>query len=608
MATPRRMTFDLFIEFQFSFRLTLGRVHGPKFPAHADNGQSTSRMIDTSPRMSLLRLIAFITFLVTVLFVVRMAGPSDLIDFGQEAPVAYTLDAIKNGHWIVQVDAQGEVTSKPPLYTWLAALGASVAGVNRFTLCLPAFLSTLGLSLAILIFGSRHFGWRAGFAAALIYIVSPVVAKQVALVRMDGLFSLTVALAAFVAWRAWQTGKGWTWFWIISAAGTLVKGPLGVLLAATGLLAALWERRSGQPALVKGSHWIGVVLFFAIAGGWFLLAYREMGQALINKMFVRELYQHAVDRGDGRVMGRGFYEPTFYFLTRFAPWSIFCFMAFWRVCRRPADNVDERRLERFLFCWFVVGIVIFSLAAHQRADLIFPLIPAAALLGGREIARLLSAKPDGKFFQIAGGVTMVGLLLTAAEYCVHRTRDDAVVQTQAAKKMADWVITQAGRGFPLVHVDSSPVLQMLLDTFNPDVSPERATQLLNGDAAAFVAIKNVDNLLPQLNTNSVHVLMESPRTKRTHVAILGNRPALGWAGPLATLIGPLRVEMNGVRKFERRGNEFWFEVESPAAVVVLTNESESPQSARVHFTGQGMALTEDVSLPPGETRRVQAGK
>jgi 4-amino-4-deoxy-L-arabinose transferase-like glycosyltransferase len=551
---------------------------------------------------------AFIFFCVTILFVIRMAGPSDLMDFGQKSPVAYTLDVVKNGHWVVQVDTEGEVTSKPPFYTWLAALGALAGGVNRLTLCLPAFVSTLGLTLAIFIFGRKHFGAHAGFAAALIYAFSPVVAKQVALVRMDGLFSLTIALAAFIAWRAWQTGKGWTMFWVICAFSTLVKGPLGVVLAALGLLAAIWESKSGHPAAVRGSHWIGVLLFFGIAGGWFLLAYWEMGEALVNKMFVRELYQHAVNRGDGRVMGLGFYEPPFYFLTQFAPWSIFCFMAIWRVYRHPAGEANERRLERFLFCWFVAGIVIFSLAAHQRADLIFPLIPAAALLGGREIARLLSAKTDRKFFQIATGVTLVGFILTGLEYGVHRKSDEAVVQTQAAVKLANQIIKQVGKGFPLVHVDSSPVLQMHLDTMFQTVPLERAVQLLDRNAATFVAVKNVDDVLPQINTNLIHILAEGPRTKKTHMAVLGNRPVLGWTDPLATIIGPLRIEMTGVRGFNRRDMEFWFESDSPGAVVELTNESDKSQTARVHFAGRGTSSSEDVSLSPGESRQLRAQK
>lgn len=88
------------------------------------------------------------------------------------------------------------------------------------------------------------------------------------------------------------------------------------------------------------------------------------------------------------------------------------------------------------------------------------------------------------------------------------------------------------------------------------------------------------------------------------MAIVGNRPVLAWAGPLATVIGPLRLEMSGVRKFRRRAYEFWLENESPSAYLELTNESDAAISARVHFTGGGTALSEAVVVPAGETRKV----
>jgi len=239
--------------------------------------------------------------------------------------------------------------------------------------------------------------------------------------------------------------------------------------------------------------------------------------------------------------------------------------------------------------------------------LLFPLIPAAALLGGREIVRWLAAKPDRQFFAMAGGVAALALVLTSIEYLERRKRDESVAQTLALQKLADSIRAQTGEGFPLVHVDSSPVLQMNLDTFSPDVPLERAIKLLKGPGAAFVAVKNADAVLHRMETESVHLLLEAPPTRKTHAAILGNRPALGWAGPLVTLIGPLYIEMSGVRRLDRRASEFWFEADPGESTVALTNESEKSQSVRVHFILRESISTEDISLTPGETRRLRVG-
>src|SRR5512134_2773539 len=55
-------------------------------------------------------------------YLVRVLTPSDLADNHQDSPTAYVLDVIKNGHWLSPHDVHGAIASKPPLFTWLAAL------------------------------------------------------------------------------------------------------------------------------------------------------------------------------------------------------------------------------------------------------------------------------------------------------------------------------------------------------------------------------------------------------------------------------------------------------------------------------------------------------
>lgn len=291
------------------------------------------------------------------------------------------LDVTQNGNWLCQRDATGDITSKPPLYIWLAALAAVTFGrLNLFTVYLPAALSTLALAWLIYGVGRVYFGGLTALLAGLVYLLSFVSAKQVTLARTDGLFSLMVTVATLLAFRAWRMQRGWTWFWIAVAAATLTKGPLGVVLGAGGLLASVWERHQANPLLWKGSHWLGIVLFVLIAGGWFGLSYVKLGQPLVDKMLRQELAVHAVSNGRGDPPGTGFYKPSVYFLARFAPWSVLACVGFWRVSRRPSSAATQRRFERFLFCWFFVGLFVFSCTPHQCYDLLWPLIPAAALL------------------------------------------------------------------------------------------------------------------------------------------------------------------------------------------------------------------------------------
>src|SRR5580765_925968 len=206
--------------------------------------------------------LAAITILAALLFTLRLTAPPNLLDQDQERPGAYVLDVVKNGNWLCQRDLNGEITSKPPLYTWLAALVALARGrEDEFALYLPGALSAWGTAWFMFAFGRKYFGPRAGFFAAVASMLCTAGVKEFGLARTDGVFAVTVTATALLGFRAWTQGKSWTWFWVMAGFATLAKGPLGVILAGGGLSAAFWERRSGEPLPFKGNHLLGIGLF-----------------------------------------------------------------------------------------------------------------------------------------------------------------------------------------------------------------------------------------------------------------------------------------------------------------------------------------------------------
>lgn len=555
-----------------------------------------------------------VTVLVCVtagLFILRIRAPSDLMDYGQESPVAYVLDMVLNHHWIVQWDVDGTVATKPPLLQWLGGLASLMAGtVDRLTVALPSALATLALALLIFFAGQAHFGTRAGFLGAMSYLLSTAVFKQVALVRTDGLFSLGVAATAMLVFRAWRTGTGWTAAWLAAATTTLTKGPLGLLLAAAGLLASIWERKSGAPAPVRGSHWRGVLWFAALAGGWFALASLQAGPELARKLFAEELIHHAITSGKHSFPGEHLHQPPLYFLSRFAPWSLFACIALWRVVKEPIATVAERRFERFLFCWFAVGLIIFSVAPHQRADLVWPLLPPAAILAGRELARLLAGWSATRLAVGVAAAVVLGFGAAAFEYFALRADEQAVVQAAAMEPLARKILEAQGDGTLITHVNSSVVLQMHLGTMAPGVSLEEAAALLSGSDPAFVAVHNVPRLQAMLGAQSpLHVVAEGPETRYMHLRIVSNYPRLERPASCAVQLGAMRLHLQGVRHYEKCGDQLRFEPEpGKVAVVLITNEGPVAQTVRITFSSgesqPGAALVHQHSLAPGTSVQV----
>src|SRR5262245_50635727 len=193
-------------------------------PPNTDSTSATGRSWDgpgpfaAPPWLAPVALVG----LPAVLFTLRLVGPSNLLDQDQERPATYVLDVLKNGNWICQRDLTGDITSKPPFYTWLSAIAALVVGrVNLFALYLHGALAATGIALLLLRSGGRHFGRRAGIFAAIAILLTSAGMKEFGLARTDGVFAFTVTLAALLAYQAWTEGRGWTWFWVASAVATL---------------------------------------------------------------------------------------------------------------------------------------------------------------------------------------------------------------------------------------------------------------------------------------------------------------------------------------------------------------------------------------------------
>lgn len=478
-----------------------------------------------------------LTLLAALIFAIRLAAPPNLLDQDQERPATYVLDAVKNGHWLCQRDLSGDVTSKPPLYTWLVGGITLLCGrINEFALYLPGALSLWGCAMLIYYFCRPYFGSRAAFCGAVALMVCTSGIKEAGLARTDGVFSLTVTAAAVVAFRSWTTGRGWIWFWVVCALSTLTKGPVGPVLAAGGLLAHFWERKS-HPAIPneKLSQRVffavlpGVCAYVAITLGWFLAAYAVTGPDLTRKMIGKELVDHATGAGGNNLPGTLIYQQPLYYLARTLPWSVFAYFGLWQIWRNPSPNASVRRWERFLFCWFLSGLLLMSLAPHQRADLLWPLMPAAAALAGCELDRL-GDRIGSRVFNIGYAVVVIGMVAGYAfAYFGPLARLPLQRETLALKRLASQFEARMGRDYPLEHLDSRMGLQVYLNTFRQPIPAERAVELLRGKEPCFLAVRNLAKLEAARKPDDppyYTVLAVPSVVTNNFTRIIGNRPTL----------------------------------------------------------------------------------
>jgi 4-amino-4-deoxy-L-arabinose transferase-like glycosyltransferase len=542
------------------------------------------------------------------LFAIRLATPLDF-STNEWRLTAYVLDVVDNGHWWSQRDTLGQIASKPPLLTWLAALAVVPAGhVVPFALYWPSAFATVLTALALSAAGRERFGARAGVLAAATYLASHVAFDQMRSARYDGLLALPVTLGALAAWRAWRTDHGWTRFWGAAAIGTLVKGPLALVLSAAGLLAALWERRTRRVRPLHRGHGVGLAIYALVIGGWLLLAFREAGPPLLGKLLGQELVTHAIgSRGEVPPLRLGtLYEPVLAFVLGYAPWSLLTGIAAWRVLRRPAQDAEERAFERFVFIWLAADLAIFTVAAHHRDRLIHPIVPPAALLAGRELARWTRAIAERRL-ALASAVTGAALLVLAAFHPALSPRRGEEA-TMSARSLARTLAGLGAGEFPLTYLDPGGPLQVWLSTRRVVASSDKVARLLAGPAAAFVVVEGSRPADPALDGGRVTEVFRWPATDRPQGRIVSNRERLSWPERNAVLLDGLRVEMDRARLLRAARGEMVFDVDAGGSVS-LVNYSGTAQTVRVRLRTTGAEdVAGDHRLEPGAGWRSGGGR
>ncbi|MDP8246370.1 MAG: glycosyltransferase family 39 protein [Candidatus Hinthialibacter antarcticus] len=542
-----------------------------------------------------------ITFAWVFLLVVRLTAPNDLMNNDQQRPAAYTLDILINNNWLCQRDISGDITSKPPMFAWAAALSSMVTGgVERFTLLWPNAMSMLLLSWGLLALGSRYFGRMAGFTAALVFLLSPTGFKMISLIRTDTLFCFTTFFTAIFLYQSVYRQWNWLPFWLMAAASTLTKGPLGVFIAAGGLIALFackppqgWNRRG----LIAGA-----CAYFFICGGWFWAAWLVEGDALIAKMITKELVNHAVTSNSGDVIGGGWYKPILYFTSRFFPWSLCAWAAFWRVWKHPAKDNTVRQFEWFLLAYFFFGLLVFSLAPHQRADHLLPLLPAAALLAGAQIARWKAHWSSRQWAQYSIGLIvsftgLFGLFYHTLDYHKEFKWLETIHET------AEEIDSTLGRAFPLTYDNGPTALHVYRNTMSLDVSPDYIDDLLRSEYPAYwVAYQKSDEEI-QTITNGANFFelkrLQATKNGKHLLRVISNQPLMQPSEKAATIIGDALIEMEGFVIQSVKHNLIRLKHTDEMASFRVTNLSNSKQKFKIlYFPFRSI---HELELEPGKT-------
>jgi 4-amino-4-deoxy-L-arabinose transferase len=303
------------------------------------------------------------------------------------------LNMFESGDWLVPtINGEQPHLTKPPVTYWALASSFALLGRNEWAARLPGALAFFGTGL--LVFGlGRRFTPSKPWLPALIYGLSlaPILGSNV--ISTDVLLTFFEALAMYAFVRAYAVPgaleRRWVRFmWLAWGLAFMTKGPPGLLpLLAMFAVLAFHDR----PALRRLFDPLGLVAFAAIAFTWFAILIAQeparfgyfVGYEVYDRIFTAK---H--DRNDYWYAPFTIFGPMF--LVGALPWWVLSLVAAggprtaWRTLRERQRAGD--RDWQMLSWWFLLPLVVFSLAQSRLQLYVLPLFVPLALLLARPLS------------------------------------------------------------------------------------------------------------------------------------------------------------------------------------------------------------------------------
>ena len=300
-------------------------------------------------------------------------------DEGRYADIALTM--VKTGDWVTPRMNYIKHLHKPPLSSWLVAVSFKLLGPSEFSARLPNVLLSLVLLGGMILLGKFLFDFRTGLYGAWILLTSVLYFAASRIVTPDLLLTFLIfASMSCLACLFFDTRFRLLWFYVTALSlglGMLTKGPvIWMIVLLPAVVFSVWKKRRIH---IPWKHWVlAGIPSLAISLSWYVLIANQnaggLGYFLHSQLLGRIL------KGTS-----GHAYPFYYYLIvmpmGFFPWTLLMPSAIaWNLKKKNHSPGTMDRIH-FLFLWFLIPFVLFSLFRTKLATYIVPLYPPLVLLG-----------------------------------------------------------------------------------------------------------------------------------------------------------------------------------------------------------------------------------
>lgn len=366
----------------------------------------------------------WLLFLICVVTIIPFLGLWEYHTKGEprESIVSYSM--LESNNWILPRNNGGEIPYKPPFFHWTVAAVSAITGgqVTEMTSRLPSAIALIAMTLFGFLFFAKRKGVELALLTAFITLTNFELHRAGANCRVDMVLTALTVCALYCFYKWYEQGlKGIPWLAILlMSAGTLTKGPVGVIIPClvTGVFLLLRGVNFFKAFLLL-SAWALLSLILPLC--WYVAAYQQGGE---------EFLALVMEENFGRMTSTMSYEscvnPWHYnFVTLFGgyvPWILLVVLslftltyrkfriepaAWWKRLTAWIKNLNP--VDLFSLTSIVVIFIFYCIPQSKRSVYLMPIYPFIAYFLANYLFYLV--KKQSKAIKVYGSILAVISLL-----------------------------------------------------------------------------------------------------------------------------------------------------------------------------------------------------
>ncbi len=355
------------------------------------------------PYLSLFVLAAFLGF--------AFMGSRSLFEPDEGRYTNVALNIADSGEWIsLHRHPESLHFTKPPLTYWTIAASVKTFGFNTWAARLPIALAYIFSVLMIFRLG-KVFCQEKPWLPALIFATSPFPFLAGNYISTDFILAAceTLAVLCFTQYAFLKKSKLWMdAMWAGFGLAFLTKGPPS-LLPLMAIFILLWQQKDLK-ALFRP---LGFLAFAIIGLAWYgIVIQRHPGlfDYFIGHEVIARLADENMQRSPEWYGPFKVYLPVFLFGA--LPWLI---IAGSGMASNLKSWSNQTREQRFLWCWLLLPLIVFSLSRSRMPLYVLPLFTPFALLLGQALSKF-EFSPRRALWLLIWVVVLLGTRLGLSSY------------------------------------------------------------------------------------------------------------------------------------------------------------------------------------------------